>query len=80
MQQELIDRLDRIEALLLQGGQAEYTDNAGAAAFLGVKPGTLEIWRTKREGPPFLKIGKVVRYSVADLREYLEARRQKPLA
>ena len=78
--QELIDRLDRIEALLLQGVQAEYTDNAGAAAFLGLQPATLEIWRTRREGPPFIKVGKVVRYSMADLRQWMEARRQKPLA
>lgn len=77
---EIIARLDRIETLLSQGGQAEYTDNAGAAAFLGLQPATLEIWRTRREGPPFIKVGKVVRYSMADLREYLEARRQKPLA
>ena len=78
--QEIIDRLERIELLLAQGGQPEYTDNAGAAAFLGLQPATLEIWRTRREGPPFIKVGKVVRYSMADLREYLEARRHKPLA
>jgi len=77
---EIIARLDRIETLLSQGGLAEYTDNAGAAAFLGLQPATLEIWRTRREGPAFIKVGKVVRYSMADLREWMEARRQKPLA
>ena len=77
---EIIARLDRIETLLSQGGLAEYTDNAGAAAFLGLQPATLEIWRTRREGPPFIKVGKVVRYSMADLRQWMQERRQKPLA
>ena len=77
---EIIARLDRIETLLSQGSLAEYTDNSGAAAFLGLQPATLEIWRTRREGPPFIKVGKVVRYSMADLRQWMQERRQKPLA
>ena len=76
---EITARLDRIETLLSQGGLAEYTDNAGAAAFLGLQATTLEIWRTRREGPPHIKVGKVVRYRMADLREWMEDRKVKPL-
>lgn len=76
---QIIERLERIEALLSRP-PAEYLDNDGAAAFLGLKPATLEIWRCRGEGPPFIKVGRVVRYSVADLREWLAERRQEPLA
>ncbi|MBN2631404.1 MAG: helix-turn-helix domain-containing protein [Rhodobacteraceae bacterium] len=77
--QEILDRLDRIETLLSQG-QREYLDNDAAASFLGLQSNTLEVWRTKREGPPFVRVGRKVMYAVADLREWMEARRQKPLA
>jgi len=32
--------------------------NEEAAALLGIKPNTLEIWRTKGKGPEFVKMGK----------------------
>ena len=77
MQDEILARLDRLKASL-SGPPVEYLDNARAAAFLELQPKTLEIWRTRREGPPFLKIGKIVRYAITDLRAYMEAHRQKP--
>lgn len=45
-----------------------------AAAYLGgLKPNTLEGWRIRGEGPPYKKIGRLVRYSLADLDAYLAA-------
>lgn len=47
-----------------------------AADFLGLKPNTLAAWRsTGRYGLPFLKVGKPVRYRLADLEKWLSARR-----
>lgn len=78
MQEDIIARLDRIEALLSRP-PVEYLDNEGAAAFLGLKPATLEIWRTRAEGPPYVKVGRKVMYSLDDLRAWMVARRQEPL-
>lgn len=36
-----------------------------------VKEQTLAAWRCHREGPPFVKVGRLVRYRVADLDEWL---------
>lgn len=53
--------------------------NAEAAARIGVKPNTLEIWRTKGKGPKFIKLDpdslrSPIRYREADIDEWLEAR------
>jgi len=46
-----------------------------AGAYLGVRPATLAIWRsTDRYGLPYLKIGRLVRYKLGDLRHWLESR------
>lgn len=38
-----------------------------AAAYLGVKPRTLESWRARDAGPKFRGAGKTIRYHVDDL-------------
>lgn len=78
--EEIIQRLERIESLLSDSRAPDYLDTENAAAFLGVRPGTMEIWRCNGEGPAFLKVGRVVRYKRADLIAWLEAGRQGPLA
>ncbi|MEO5375354.1 MAG: helix-turn-helix domain-containing protein [Alphaproteobacteria bacterium] len=46
-----------------------------AAEFLQVTEATLERWRTGGDGPRFAKLsGRVVRYSEADLRAFVESR------
>lgn len=35
----------------------ELLDNEQTADLLGIKPNTLEIWRTKGRGPAFIKLG-----------------------
>jgi hypothetical protein len=47
-------------------------DTTKAAQILGVKKNTLEIWRHQKKGPPFRKIGKLVRYSKLDIHNYLD--------
>jgi excisionase family DNA binding protein len=46
-----------------------------AAAYIGVSPGTLEVWRcTKRYHIPFIKVGRLVRYRKSELDSFLDKR------
>lgn len=46
-----------------------------AAAFLGIRPRTLEDWRARRRGLKFIVYSKsCVRYRLADLIEFQESR------
>lgn len=49
-------------------------NNREAAAFLGVRPNTLEVWRCKHIGPRYSKLGRRVLYDVADLEEFFTSR------
>jgi len=52
-------------------------DEKQAAAILKVNPGTLSVWRcTGRYAIPFIKVGRSVRYRLADLNAWLESRTQ----
>ena len=44
-----------------------------AAKILGLKPGTLEVWRSIGRGPRFKKIGRKVFYDVIDLEKFANA-------
>jgi len=46
-----------------------------AAQVLGCSVALLRKWRMTKEGPSYLKIGRLVRYSEGDLEAYLEANR-----
>ncbi|MGV3707374.1 MAG: helix-turn-helix transcriptional regulator [Gemmatimonas sp.] len=50
-------------------------DVVQAAHYLGLGRRTLENWRCRGDGPPFLKIGRTVRYCPADLSKWLDERR-----
>jgi len=43
----------------------------GAAKLLTIKPKTLQAWRVNGGGPPFIKIGRSVRYRMKDLEEFM---------
>lgn len=50
-------------------------DTRAAAAYLGVVPGTLDVWRcTGRHDLEFLKIGRNIRYERGVLRRFRRAR------
>jgi excisionase family DNA binding protein len=49
-----------------------------AATFLGVSVRTLQAWRIRGGGPPFLKLGRAVRYQRRALVAYMEARTVSP--
>lgn len=50
-----------------------------AAAILGISPNTLKLWRHKKRGPAFIKLGDSpqsgVAYDEADVRAFIESRR-----
>lgn len=50
-------------------------NNQEAAQYLGLKAATLNKWRVYGEGPPFIKVGRLVRYRRSDLDAYLSGRR-----
>jgi Helix-turn-helix domain len=51
-------------------------NNKKSADFLGIAPGTLEVWRcTGRYWIPYTRVGNRVRYDVADLLAFLESRK-----
>ena len=43
-----------------------------AATRLGITPETLANWRWRGEGPRHVRVGRRVRYRLADLAEYLD--------
>jgi excisionase family DNA binding protein len=43
------------------------------AELLKVKRSTLDQWRHKGEGPPYVKIGATIRYKKSSLLEYLDS-------
>lgn len=52
-----------------------HIDDKQAAIALGVKPNTLAVWRsTGRYNLPFLKVGRLVKYRISDLAEFLARR------
>jgi excisionase family DNA binding protein len=46
-------------------------DTYVAAQYLGVHPGTLMTWRSRKKGPAYIKVGARVRYRFEDLQAWL---------
>lgn len=51
----------------------EYLPPDQAAQMTGFSTKSLEAYRAKRQGPPFLKVGTSVRYRADDVRAWMEA-------
>lgn len=47
-----------------------------AAVRLGLKVSTLRAWRHQKRGPAFVRLGRAVRYLVADIEAFLNANKQ----
>lgn len=66
----------RVAEMFRSGEQpvtAEYLTASQVSQMTGFSQKALETYRAKRIGPPFLKVGKSVRYCAADVREWIEA-------
>lgn len=52
-------------------------DERGAASALGLKPRTLQEWRRRGYGPPYVRLSsRCVRYDVRDLRTWIGERKE----
>lgn len=63
-------------AAALQQPQREYLNSEEASAYLGLSKVQLEIWRSQGDGPPYIKLSRLVRYKKSDLDSWMAARRQ----
>jgi len=45
------------------------------SAYLGVPLATVYRWRSRREGPPGIRVGRHVRYRLGDVEQWLDAHR-----
>lgn len=62
------------QALESINGGSERLTNSEAAEYLGLKTATLNKWRVYGDGPPFLKVGRLIQYRKTDLDTYLNER------
>ena len=62
------------DSLLQQTNLDRALDQTEAAAFLGLMPRTLEVWRQQKRGPKYLSYSqRCVRYRLRDLIAYQES-------
>jgi predicted DNA-binding transcriptional regulator AlpA len=59
----------------MQSGDKYLTERT-AAALLDVSERTLQGWRWRGGGPPFVKLGRAVRYPPIELRAWLDGQRR----
>jgi predicted site-specific integrase-resolvase len=50
----------------------EFLTSAQAAARLGIRPGTLTVWRQRGIGPAYVRCGGAIRYRESDVEAYLK--------
>lgn len=53
----------------------QYVDEKTVSRITGLALPTLRNYRHKRKGPPYVKLGRAVRYSLDDVREFMESRK-----
>jgi excisionase family DNA binding protein len=58
----------RVTSAVAPGDAPVWLSTAEAAEVLGVSKKHLEALRARGKGPPFIRVGKAVRYNAADLR------------
>jgi predicted DNA-binding transcriptional regulator AlpA len=58
----------------MQNHTNNFLNTPQTADFLGLKPGTLEVWRVQGKGPAFVKLGHAVRYRIDDLENWIDKR------
>lgn len=51
----------------------EFLDERSLCALLAISSVTATKWRAKAKGPPFIKVGRLVRYRRSDVETWLRA-------
>ncbi len=59
--------------VLASDGIGELVDEPSLAKRLNVSRSTLQSWRYTGRGPRWIKLGRLIRYRVRDIDDYLEA-------
>jgi predicted DNA-binding transcriptional regulator AlpA len=55
-----------------------YLNEREVSTLTGLALPTLRNYRSTNQGPPYVKVGRAVRYSLSDVYEYMEARKITP--
>jgi len=63
---------------MIEQGNENALNERQAAKYLGVSAGTLRLWRSENRSPRFFRAGKLVRFRVRDLDEWIEQRLSAP--
>jgi helix-turn-helix protein len=58
---------------------AEYLTPKAASKMTSIPVRSLENWRGRSEGPPFVRIGQLIRYRTDDLRAWMADDHETPL-
>lgn len=61
------------------GTTSPVVDEIEAARMLGCAHRTLANWRSRRQGPRFIRVGRLIRYRHDDLQKYLDAQTVEPV-
>ncbi len=61
------------EAVLIAAESSDLVDEVGLAGRLKVARSTLQNWRYTGRGPRWIKLGRLIRYRVADVDAFLAA-------
>ena len=64
----------------MEKGQDRYVNDIEAAKLLSASPQTLRNWRFLGKGPAYSKRGRMIRYRVQDLLDFMSAGRINPEA
>jgi hypothetical protein len=64
----------------METAKQEFVNDRQASTITGIAVQTYRNWRQNKKGPAYVKIGSSVRYSISDLRAFMEARRIEPSA
>jgi len=63
---------------VIELGNENALNERQAAKYLGVSAGTLRLWRSEGRAPRFFRAGKLIRFRVRDLNEWIEQRLSIP--
>ncbi|WP_265822559.1 helix-turn-helix domain-containing protein [Geovibrio ferrireducens] len=79
---ELEDRIGQLVRVSAEVQKARYSDDTllneeQVAEYTGIKPKTLQQWRSGRKNLPFIKIGGAARYLFGDVRRFVAENKQR---
>jgi len=71
---DIATRRSSVDPSEISSPMPKFIDEKQFCADLGISSVTATKWRAKAEGPPFIKVGRLVRYRRVDVDAWLESR------